>query len=368
MKLFFALAFASFLSNSFADISVKDINLMSKVQESTLTIKYEGKLLDYPDFKLEGMTLEITLPKASLKNNALVSTQDKNILLNANNDNKKQVLIKLDLPYDLKGKEELIAMSVLDGKIDLSFPKLALKADTKERTVKTSEVSPVKVETQVKENLDKAYLENLLALEENSKKIETKLEDKMFEPKKDEVKTIQAQIEKKEEPITTNNAFSIASYAGKFVGFLAVILLFFYGLMMLMKKGVIKKGRLGFLHNADNVMVLSTTHIGPKKSLMLIKAHKQVFLVSNTEQGMQLISEVKDGAGLFKDTEKSVSGTNFDINLDDVSDVDLGNIKLKEDITKSNENATLSSFLDVKDKVKFSDEIKKKVKNLKPLQ
>ena len=76
--------------------------------------------------------------------------------------------------------------------------------------------------------------------------------------------------------------FSLMEYGGKFVAFLGLVLLLFYGLVTLMKKGFIKKGKLGFLNNAEQVSVLNQTFIGPKKSLMLVKAHNQVFLVSNT--------------------------------------------------------------------------------------
>ena len=103
---------------------------------------------------------------------------------------------------------------------------------------------------------------------------------------------------------------------------------------------------------------------------MLIKAHNQVFLVSNTEQGIHPISEIKDAAGLFKEGEKAISGHNFDTNLTEANLDELNEkkVKIKEDITKSNQQSSLSNYVDVKDKVRFSDQIKNKVKNLKPLQ
>ena len=103
---------------------------------------------------------------------------------------------------------------------------------------------------------------------------------------------------------------------------------------------------------------------------MLIKAHNQVFLVSNTDTGIHPISEIADAAGLLKDGEKAISGHNFDTKLT-IADSDKLNdekIKLKEDITKSNKLSSLSSFAEVTEKVTFSDQLKKKVKGLKPLQ
>ena len=157
---------------------------------------------------------------------------------------------------------------------------------------------------------------------------------------------------------------------GKFVASLGLILLLIYGVVLLMKKGFIKKGKLGFLSNADTISVISQNYIAPKKSLMLIRAHNQVFLVSNTETGIHPISEIKDAAGLLKGGEIAVSGHNFDTNLQEANDDEVNDekITLKEDITQSNKKSSLSSYINVKEKVKFSEQIKSKVKNLKPLQ
>ena len=164
----------------------------------------------------------------------------------------------------------------------------------------------------------------------------------------------------------TTEPFSMTNYIGKFVGFLAVVLLLFYGVMTLLRKGAMKKGRLGFLNNTKVVEVLGTTHIAPKKSLLLIKAHNQVFLVSNTDAGMTLISEVNDMNGLMKDGEKQVSGSNFDSQLS-VASLAEKSFNTKESIDLSTELENLEKE-EVADKVKFSDQIKNKVKSLKSLQ
>src|SRR5690606_25564288 len=99
-------------------------------------------------------------------------------------------------------------------------------------------------------------------------------------------------------------------------------------------------------------------------------AHNQVFLVSNTDSGIHPISEINDVAGLFKEGEKKIAGNNFDDSLGLANDntASESKIKLKENIMESNRQSSLTDYLEVKDKVKFSDQIKKKVKNLKPLQ
>jgi flagellar biogenesis protein FliO len=176
------------------------------------------------------------------------------------------------------------------------------------------------------------------------------------------------------------SSFSIATYVGKFIAFLSLMILGFYGVLTLFKKGVIKKGRLGFLHSTKLVEVLSTTHIAPKRTLIMVKAHKQVFLVSNTEAGIQLISEIQDVTGLIKNGELEISGSNFETNLVDAGKKEK-EFKLKE-VKETSEDSDFSfeelmtetpaaksiAKTPVKDDVRLSDQIKTKIKNLKQLQ
>ncbi len=119
------------------------------------------------------------------------------------------------------------------------------------------------------------------------------------------------------------------------------------------------------------IQVLSTTYVAPKRSLMVVKAHNQIFLVSNSETGLQLVSEMTDTAGLIKAGEKIVTGSNFDVNLGtaEESDEEIG-LKLKENINESTpvpEEKGIAA-LSAKDIVKFSDELKKKAKKLRPIE
>jgi hypothetical protein len=130
---------------------------------------------------------------------------------------------------------------------------------------------------------------------------------------------------------------------------------------------------------------------------MMIKAHKQVFLISSTETGITLLSEINDVAGLIKTGEEEVTGSNFDTNLytanknsvqfkmkeesteryadmqDDyemssLDDMLNDNVPTKQKSTKNLTNASLSiEKSPIQDKVRFSDQIKTKVKNMKQL-
>ena len=159
--------------------------------------------------------------------------------------------------------------------------------------------------------------------------------------------------------------FSLVTYAGKFIAFLGVVLLLFWGLVQLMKKGVLGKGKLSFLNGQQLVSVLSTTYISPKRSLLLVKVSNQVFLIAQSESGMQMISEVNDVPGVVKETEKILTGINFDTNLEDSEqNKPTTEFKIKENIFESKELPTSA----IQDVARFSKELKKKVKNLKPLQ
>ena len=189
----------------------------------------------------------------------------------------------------------------------------------------------------------------------------------------------------KEEPI--KSSFSLTSYIGTFVAFLSLMILGFYGVLTLVKKGVIKKGKLGFLHSTKLVEVISTTHVAPKRTLMMVKAHKQIFLISNTESGMQLVSEINDVSGLIKTGEEELMGSNFDTNLFKATKKEK-EFKLKEDsvandytlddMLNDNEGVGVDKSIThalkeiekspVKDQVRFSDQIKTKLKQMKQIQ
>ena len=79
-----------------------------------------------------------------------------------------------------------------------------------------------------------------------------------------------------------------------------------------------------------------------------------------------------DTTCLIKEGEKFMTGTNFDLNLAAENNSDYESmIKLKDNINEStpvNEDKGLSKIAIAKDIVKFSDELKKKAKKLKPIE
>jgi flagellar biogenesis protein FliO len=375
------LFFSLILSTSvFADITVKNLKFKTVGNKGVLKINYDGNLIDYPELKINQNSVYILIPNAKVKRvinkKVKFASNGKNTKLNASQLTTKKARIKVVVPFSINKVKEKVSLTLRDNQIELSFPKLAVEAaylnTVKSKSIAKKKSSP---KSQIaKDLLNEDYLNSLVKKRSNkySNKKPTALARKV-KTTKDEVKTTLSSVAtapKKALVSGGKSSFSLVKYGGKFVAFLVVVLLLFWGVITLMKKGFIKKGKLGFLNKTEQVSVLSQTYIAPKKSLMLIRAHNQVFLVSNTDAGIHPISEITDVAGLLKDGEKIIAGNNFDDSLG-TADGDsklTERITLKDDITKSNKQSSLSEFIGVKDKVKFSDQLKKKVKGLKPLQ
>lgn len=364
-------------SIAFGKIQIKRLDFKALKTKGVISVEYSGHLNDYPELTVTGKSIQVLIPNSSVKNaiekSVSVSSHLKDTQLRAYQTTKSDSKIKALLPYSIEKKSDQVALTVKDNKIELTFPRV--KMNLKKSSVKNKKTKKKAKSAAVKkEFLNESYLNNLLKIDKKKEKkapkkiIAKKIPTKVKKEQNDQVTaTLAAPMR---EAKTSKSSFSLIEYGGKFVAFLGFVLLLFYGVMALMKKGFIRKGKLGFLNNTETISVINQTYIAPKKSLMLVKAHNQVFLVSNTDAGIHPISEINDVAGLFKEGEKAISGTNFDTkltsaNLDEKIEQ---KVKIKEDISESNQASSLSSYVAVKDKVKFSDQIRKKAKNLKSLQ
>ncbi len=347
-------------------IKVKSLKYSTKNNSTgEISIRFEGNLESAPELTLKDSMIQIAL------NNAVVWPKiEKKISVDKNLDstvmayqfNKEVARVRAMLPYSIKGLEDRVSITIHGSNINLQFPRVISASPVKRKAV-------VKAKKQNLEQYDESYLDKLIKEKEQSKAPIKKLAQAAKAAPvvaTDKVNVALSGIEKD----TLNegkSSFSLTGYIGKFVAFLGVVLLLFYGVVALMKKGVLKKGKLGFLNSTKVIEVINTTYVGPKRSLMLIKAHKQVFLVANTEKGMEFLSEVDDISGLIKEGEKSLSGNNFDSDLGSAN-LEEKSFNLKDDIEKSAEqNVELNTDV-VKDSVKLSQKIKEKVKTLKPLQ
>ena len=134
----------------------------------------------------------------------------------------------------------------------------------------------------------------------------------------DEITTVhssaEVQGEGKGESVSPKS-FDFMAYIGKYLLFLALVLALAYGIILLFKRGMLKKSGLGFLGDADLVSILSTTHLGPKRSLVLVKVHEKILVLGNSESGLSLLTELPDVAGLLKEGEQKLTGNNFDTTI-----------------------------------------------------
>ncbi len=377
----------SLTSVALAGVKVTSLDLTTNGDNGYVNIAIAGRSNDLPDIKVFGKTIEVTL--ANAEGFSAIFKNVRGAQLSANSLNGKAI-VKAVLPYNVSS--DSVEVGFRNSNIEVIFPRGKAVVENKTAYEGTG-VSPKeipkpaapapkldqKLENSVaKDLLNEDYL-NKLMKEENAPRAAIAAIPAV---KADEVNVKQAAIAKIETKIPTKNIlvpkapgnnFSFAGYAVKFTLFLALVLGLFYGVVQLLKKGVFNRGKLGFLNNTKLIEVLSTTYIAPKRSLMIVKAHNQIFLVANSESGFTFLSEMTDTSGLMKAGEKFVTGTNFDLNLGTAEKTEESEmmIKLKENIMESTpfkEETGLSKIAIAKDIVKFSDELKKKAKKLKPIE
>lgn len=380
----------SLTSVALAGVKVTSVDLTTNGSNGYVNIALEGRSNNLPDVRVNGKIIEVSVDNAD--GFSAIFKNVKGAQLSANSLNGKAI-VKAVLPYDVAS--DSVEVGFKNSNIEVIFPRgkvvkenntayegpgISPKEIIKPAPAPALPALDKKIENKVsKDLLNEDYL-NKLMKEENAPKAGMAVAEPV---KADEINVKQAAIAKIETKIPTANVnvpkavsssnFSFVGYAAKFMIFLAVVLGLFYGVVQLLKKGVFSRGKLGFLNNTKMIEVLSTTYIAPKRSLMIVKAHKQIFLVANSESGFTFLSEMTDTSGLMKEGEKFVTGTNFDLNLGTAEKTEESEmmVKLKENIMESTpfkEESGLSKLAVAKDIVKFSDELKKKAKKLKPIE
>ncbi len=371
---------------------IEGVNFIDKGTEGKVVIELDQELDGFPELSVKGNYVQVAIPGSyvwpKIEKKFSYEKQFDSMIM-AYQFNKDRVRVRAVLPDSLENQSNSVSLSLKGKKIIVNFPKT--KTQKAARVGRAPAVMGAPEDVKVVEKYDESYLDKLLKEKEeaiklkeptaqNNTKVAAKTALNSGEAKKDEVSMALSGTKK------DGSNLSLMSYAGRFAGFLALVLLLFYAVVALFKKGAFKKGKLGFLNSSKIVEVLNTTYIGPKRSLLLIRAHKQVFLVGSSEKGLHMISEVDGLSGIFKDGEKEISGTNFDTNLE-TAEQKNPTFKLKEFLNQSSvdevseedaaENFALAAISKEESspnkkeksaKVKFSQQIKNKVKDLKPLQ
>ncbi len=375
-------------------LNAKDVIIKSlDARSGALIVKTAGEINGSPTLTVKDKVIEVVIPNSHV--NSKIEKKINDIVITATQFDRSSVKISAILNKSFAGNEGLISINLKDNGLEVNVPKLAIKEVAKV-SPKVAR-SPEGVASLENDKLDENYLRTLEQEQAQAgnkqKEIEVSKESTdagSLDKSSHQTDTARASVTQiasvkgtKEASENPKSSFSIAGYVGKFIAFLSLMILGFYGVLTLFKKGVIKKGRLGFLNSTKLVEVLSTTHVAPKRSLMMVKAHKQVFLISNSETGMQLISEIQDVNGLITTGELELTGSNFQSNLA-VADKSEKEFKLKEIqdsmLSKAEAEFMSDDFMDetpaaksiakipVKDEVRLSDQIKSKLKSLKQLQ
>lgn len=338
-----------------AGVKVTSLEWTENAGQGRFVVSLSAPATEVPEWDVNGGRFAMTLSGAEVEKNTVKKVAG--VRLAAANTS-RGVLTTLTFPKGQINADD-IALTINDGKIEIST-KLPL-VDQVGKKAFNNRAPAIVAKPQIdKKSLGEDFL-NKIEAEVEAKETLGKTEKKPVSMDfKDEIKAQQAAPKRE-------SSFSIVGYAGKFIAFLGFVLLFFWGVIQLMKKGMLSKGKLGFLNNTQLVSVISTTYVAPKRSILMVKAHNQVFLVSSSESGMSFIAEVKDVPGIVKESEKALVGSNFDDNVEEATTTKpKQELQEKVDIYQSIAAEEKSSVQ--KDIVRFSDELKKKVKNLKSLQ
>lgn len=353
-----------FLScGAFAKSKLTNVDFKREGQVGRIIIQLADEIARTPEIEVRDGFIQISMPDTFVwpKLEKKISI-NKNLdtLLTAYQFDNDNVRFRAYVPNAAKFNVNNVNLKIKDKAVWLEFPVDVKEVAKAAPTVNRAPALDPSSKTAKPEQYDESYLNKLLADKENlnvevekGKIVATEAMNKTQTAQKDEVNVRQAAQDKKE-------SFSLAGYAAKFVAFLALFIVVMYGAVHFLKKGVLGKSKLGFLNSTKTIEVLSTTYLGPKRSLLLVRAHKQVFLVGSSESGLQYISEVNDLPGVIKEGEKAVAGDNFDTNFGQAETTGK-EFNLKSVID-------MPAVEEVKESVKLSDQIKSKVKSLKPLQ
>lgn len=366
-----------------AEIKLESIELNKIGDENKVTIRFDKNLNKSPTLEIRPQVIQLEIP-----NTYVWPKIEKNVSLDGRNDDstltayqftREIVRFRTITSHDVSSKRDQIRVVHRGNEIDLIFPRT--QADLlAERNFKQNRVA-----TTQRSKIDESYLERLMRekkqeMETNSYALQQEVEDKnTVKQQKDEVSMTMSAVDtfNPNESSSIGTDFSLINYIGKFAAFLGLVLVLFYLLVNFLRKGFFKRSKLSLLGDTKVIEILNTTHIAPKKSLILLKVHNQAFLVGSTETGLNLISEITDLSKLFKSEEKTIAGNNFDTTMEEASSDDK-TFSIKKDISLSFDEKTkkvqkgLSEFLGTEKKdaqgPNLTDQIKNKLKDLKSLQ
>ena len=381
---------------------ITDVSLQNLQDSSRVMIKYQGPLV-YPElFIKDSNIIQLTFGDAivwpKIEKKAAIANSPFEVVLMAYQYNPHDVRIRAVLPFSLKGDENKVTLEV---KEEQKLIEVRLPVAQKDNTLATAITAATK-------NHANKYDENFLAMllqekgsEKTAEQPSSKLPGAGLNVKQDKVNSVLAApknnsftnpstnplqaandfLAAEEKKIDQQNSlrprgkdyqFSLGTYVVKFAVFLAVVLALFYGAVALFKKGMAQnRKKIGLLKDLDSVVVLSTTYLGPKKNLVLVKAHQQVILLATSEHGVHFLSEIRDVPNILKISEKEITGENFDTNLKKAENTtgEPTPVTTAAAAVEATPEKSLTEFL-ASDaaQTKLAQDLQKKVRPLRPIQ
>ena len=313
-------------------VRITHLEFENRDREGKVVIHFDGPLEKAPELTIKEEILQVSMfdaivwPQVNRKI-SLQKTHDSE--LKAYQFDKQTVRVRAILPFALQGMEQKIKLVLKDNTVELSFPKHLVAKRPK---------------------YDESYLDYLL---EKKNEAAHKRETSPKEVVQDKIQTVQSA------PVIEKKSFDVMAYIGKYIAFLGLVLIGVYGFVWFLRKVMIKKGKLGFLNDTDLVSVLSTIYLGPKRSLLVVKVHNKILLLGNSETGINYLSELQGISDLLKEGEKEIGGGNFDTTIHAVDEEGIEKkVKLKKEEAPGQESKASS----------LSEQIKQKIKDLRPLQ
>ena len=239
MKFLVSLALIFITLTTYANkAKVLNVTFEDKGREGRLVVELDRELADFPELSVKNNFVQVAIPGSFVwpkieKKFSVNKSYDSKIL--AYQFDKEKVRIRAILPQNMEGKTDRIALVLKGKKIIVNFPKNKTVLVNPGRAPALAPASRKALAKKDSSVYDESYLEKLLKEKESLIDIKKPQAKGKLPAKNDSVSVIQAAQTKKK------NEFSLSSYAGKFVGFLALVLLLFYGIVTLLKKGALVK-------------------------------------------------------------------------------------------------------------------------------
>ncbi len=303
--------------------SIKDSEFKWKQVSGEITLFFESPLTQLPELKIVGQDIEIELQKKDqLKTPYYWSGNSLN--LKAETDK-----IHVQTPFDLKRHQGKVLLELKKDSLQILFPKLKAIAE---------------------QPSDEQFLENLEQEQKATAAPEAVLTDSkptsLFEKSADE-----------------KPKSELTHLMSKFVGVLVLVLGLFFGVVAVMKKFALKRSKIGSLKDQSSIEVIQTTHLSPKESLLLVKAHDKVLLIGRTESGgLQMLTEMDSVAEILKESEKNATGKNFDDSLSKANSLKNLSLPLKKNPYETRGKISRSP------QASLSQEIRSRIQSLRPGQ